>query len=35
MTLLGRWNWWLPGWLDRTLPRMAHEAPRVAPEAGD
>jgi RND superfamily putative drug exporter len=22
MTLLGRANWWLPGWLDRTLPRV-------------
>jgi RND superfamily putative drug exporter len=21
MRLLGRWNWWLPGWLDRILPR--------------
>ena len=20
MTLLGRFNWWLPGWLDRLLP---------------
>ena len=34
MSLLGRWNWWLPGWLDRLLPHMAHEAPprAVAPE---
>jgi RND superfamily putative drug exporter len=23
MTLLGRANWWLPGWLDRVLPRGA------------
>jgi RND superfamily putative drug exporter len=22
MRLLGRWNWWLPGWLDRVLPRV-------------
>ena len=22
MTLLGRANWWLPGWLDRLLPRV-------------
>jgi len=21
MQLMGRWNWWLPGWLDRLLPR--------------
>ncbi|MFC5720878.1 MMPL family transporter [Streptomyces gamaensis] len=23
MTLLGGWNWWLPGWLDRRLPRIS------------
>ncbi len=22
MQMLGRWNWWLPGWLDRLLPRF-------------
>jgi RND superfamily putative drug exporter len=22
MALLGRWNWWLPAWLDRLLPRI-------------
>jgi len=22
MRLLGRWNWWIPGWLDRHLPRI-------------
>jgi len=22
MRLLGDWNWWLPGWLDRRLPRF-------------
>jgi RND superfamily putative drug exporter len=21
MRLLGRWNWWLPGWLERLIPR--------------
>jgi len=26
MTLLGRANWWLPGWLDRVLPRVEVEA---------
>jgi RND superfamily putative drug exporter len=25
MSMLGRWNWWLPGWLDRTLPSIAAE----------
>ena len=28
MRLLGEWNWWLPGWLDRALPRLAHETRR-------
>ncbi|RJF72116.1 MMPL family transporter [Deinococcus cavernae] len=22
LKLAGRWNWWLPGWLDRRLPQM-------------
>ena len=22
MQLLGRWNWWFPGWLDQRLPRI-------------
>jgi putative drug exporter of the RND superfamily len=26
MALLGRWNWWLPGWLDRILPGVPVEA---------
>jgi RND superfamily putative drug exporter len=35
MALLGRWNWWLPGWLDRLLPHFDVEpdgepGPRVA-----
>ncbi|MGB0101561.1 MAG: MMPL family transporter [Nocardioides sp.] len=25
MTLLGRWNWWLPAWLDRLLPGIEAE----------
>jgi putative drug exporter of the RND superfamily len=30
MQLLGRANWWIPGWLDRLLPRMdAKPAPAV------
>jgi uncharacterized membrane protein YdfJ with MMPL/SSD domain len=36
MRLLGDWNWWLPGWLDRVIPHLAHEAgppPRPAPES--
>ncbi|QKW22736.1 MMPL family transporter [Kitasatospora sp. NA04385] len=33
MTLLGRHNWWLPGWLDRLLPqlRIEHGAAPAAP----
>ncbi len=27
MLLLGRANWWLPGWLDRVLPRVSVEGP--------
>jgi len=27
MTLLGKRNWWLPGWLDRVLPRLDHSDP--------
>jgi RND superfamily putative drug exporter len=27
MELLGRANWWLPGWLDRLLPQVAVEGP--------
>jgi RND superfamily putative drug exporter len=22
MTMLGKWNWWLPAWLDRLLPKL-------------
>ena len=25
MHLSGRANWWLPGWLDRTLPHLSIE----------
>jgi RND superfamily putative drug exporter len=25
MAMLGRWNWWLPGWLDRLLPTIEAE----------
>jgi len=30
MQVLGRANWWIPGWLDRIVPRLDHEP--VAPE---
>jgi RND superfamily putative drug exporter len=22
MQLLGHWNWWIPNWLERALPRL-------------
>jgi RND superfamily putative drug exporter len=32
MVLLGRWNWWLPRWLDRLLPHLLdHRAPAPEP----
>lgn len=31
MQLLGRANWWLPGWLDKRLPHLAVEPPGTAP----
>jgi putative drug exporter of the RND superfamily len=30
MHLLGRTNWWLPGWLDRILPRISIEGDEAA-----
>ncbi|WP_322819510.1 MMPL family transporter [Tepidiforma sp.] len=27
MELLGKWNWWIPGWLDRLLPDLQVEGP--------
>ncbi len=30
MQLMGRWNWWLPGWLDRLLPELNIEGPGAA-----
>jgi RND superfamily putative drug exporter len=31
MQLLGEWNWWMPHWLDRLLPRLDLEAPAATP----
>jgi putative drug exporter of the RND superfamily len=33
MQILGRANWWIPGWLDRRLPRLDVERPAPAPSA--
>jgi RND superfamily putative drug exporter len=34
MSLLGRANWWLPGWLDRILPHLDLEGAPSVPEIG-
>ena len=36
MQLLGRWNWWLPRWLDRLLPHVGLEGgvPEQKPPSG-
>jgi putative drug exporter of the RND superfamily len=31
MQLMGRANWWIPGWLDRLLPRLDGDIGRAAP----
>jgi len=34
MKLMGDWNWWMPGWLDRLLPTIeleSHEDRDVVP----
>jgi RND superfamily putative drug exporter len=32
MSLMGRANWWLPGWLDRVLPHLDLEGAPTAPD---
>ena len=34
MQLLGKWNWWIPNWLERVLPRLDVER-RVAPAGAE
>ena len=31
MQLLGKANWWFPGWLDKILPRVSVESEHAAP----
>ncbi len=33
MTLLGRYNWWLPAWLDRALPHVAVDGSELPADA--
>jgi len=35
MAMFDRWNWWLPGWLDRILPSVDFEKPLPKLDAGD
>jgi len=32
MKLMGRWNWWMPSWLDRLLPDLSFEGGEPEPE---
>ena len=32
MKLMGRWNWWMPSWLDRVLPDLSFEHGSEEPE---
>jgi RND superfamily putative drug exporter len=34
MMLLGRSNWWLPGWMDRIVPRVGLETEDALPPLG-
>jgi uncharacterized membrane protein YdfJ with MMPL/SSD domain len=34
MKLMGRWNWWMPAWLDRVLPNLSFEGGDEAVGAG-
>jgi RND superfamily putative drug exporter len=34
MQLLGKWNWWIPNWLERILPRIDVERPVPATAEG-
>jgi uncharacterized membrane protein YdfJ with MMPL/SSD domain len=31
MKLMGKWNWWMPSWLDRILPRLSFEGGEPEP----
>jgi Predicted drug exporters of the RND superfamily len=31
MQLMGKWNWWMPHWLDRVIPRLYFEGPAPEP----
>jgi len=35
MKLMGRWNWWMPSWLDRALPDFSFESGAPEPEPAE
>jgi RND superfamily putative drug exporter len=35
MKLMGSWNWWMPSWLDRILPRLSFEGGGSEPEPAE
>jgi heme transporter len=35
MAMFAQWNWWLPSWLDRTLPSVDFEKPLPKADIGD
>ncbi len=35
MAMFDRWNWWLPGWLDRLLPSVDFDKPLPKLDVGD
>jgi uncharacterized membrane protein YdfJ with MMPL/SSD domain len=35
MKLFGDWNWWMPSWLDRVLPRLSFEGRRREPSPAE
>ncbi len=35
MAMFDRWNWWLPGWLDRLLPSVDFDKPLPKVDVGD
>jgi putative drug exporter of the RND superfamily len=34
MQLLGKWNWWIPNWLENLLPRLDVERVGLRPAEG-
>jgi len=35
MVLMGKWNWWMPSWLNRVLPDLSFEGGKAEPEPAE